>query len=561
MAGDRAAAPDVDDERTAVNLRRTRVMLPVMIAFHAAWAIGFASIHAAPGGEEAWRDGVVAIHAVSGAFVAILYAILRRGGDGALATAIRRSLGEIITVYALAVGTAVSVNTLNHDFAITAWIMAVMLVSAAIYARLAAVLIGSAVSVAVLIAASFDWSATNAQRLRLISNLSIMSVVGLVLSRLLYASFARETGARRALETLNLELERRVAAQVGEIVAHAERIEGLNRQLSGQVQARSLELSAALQRLAAVQHGEDTLRPGAVIGDRFEVAHVLGVGGMGVVYAAFDRVSRNAVAVKLVHGNLLGVDAAFRFLQEANATASLSHPAIVRILHVDVTDDGRLYQVQELVDGRTLDAWTDLDRTVPPPMVARLGAVLADALATAHAEDIIHRDVKPQNVMLTPAPPGVRLLDFGLAKLRRSMGSSELTEAGTVLGTPQFLAPEQIMSPATVAGPADVYALGIVLYLCVAGRFPFDATAPLEWLQAHAHLPPIPLDEVVVPRKMAALLMACLAKDPAARPTARALADGLAALADELGAGSLELWAAREDRGETRPLVLVNRRT
>jgi serine/threonine-protein kinase len=191
--------------------------------------------------------------------------------------------------------------------------------------------------------------------------------------------------------------------------------------------------------------------------------------------------------------------------------------------------------------------------------VARLGSVLADALAAAHALDIVHRDVKPQNVMLTPRPPGCRLLDFGLAKLRRSLVSADLTEAGTVIGTPQFLSPEQIATPHQVGGPSDVYALGMVLYLCAAARFPFDAIAPLEWLHAHGHLAPTPLVAPGVPDALAALIMACLAKDPAARPTARTLGDGLAAIAATLGGQSLEHWAAHEDRGETRQLVQPRR--
>jgi serine/threonine-protein kinase len=545
------AAGDVEVERAAVNLRRARVMLPVMLAVHVGWALAFTQVGTAPGGETIWRDQLIAIHGACavlvGALTAIVYA---RGAFGA----VRARIGEVVTIYGLAFGAITAANTLHHQFAITAWVIASVLVSVAVYVRWPVVAIGYAASSAVVLAAAFASSDETSVQLRQLSNITTLGAVGLILSRILYASFVREVTARGALAAMNLELERRVAAQVGEIVANADRIDALNRQLAGQVQARSEELAAALGRLAAVEHGEDTLRAGAVIADRFEIAHLLGVGGMGVVYAAFDRVARGEVALKVVHERIAGVDAARRFLQEAQATASLSHPAIVRVLHVDVTGDGRLFQVQELIDGRTLDVWTDRERALPAPVVARLGAVLADALASAHAAGVVHRDVKPQNVMLTREAPGCRLLDFGLAKLRRGMIDSDLTEAGTVVGTPQFLAPEQITAPASVGGATDVYALGMVLYLAAAGRFPFDVTAPLAWMHAHAHVAPrAPGD--AVPAALADAIMTCLAKDPAARPTARTLAGTLRDAADALGAEPLERFTAREDQGETRQLV------
>src|SRR5690606_34230473 len=120
---------------------------------------------------------------------------------------------------------------------------------------------------------------------------------------------------------------------------------------------------------------------GTVLGDRFEIKYVVGVGGMGVVYAAIDKLVGERVAVKVVRTQSGDVAGGVRFLQEATAAASLSHPAIVRVLHVDVTADGRLYQALELVEGQTLDACLERGRGIPKPIVARLGAVVADALA------------------------------------------------------------------------------------------------------------------------------------------------------------------------------------
>ena len=214
-------------------------------------------------------------------------------------------------------------------------------------------------------------------------------------------------------------------------------------------------------------------------------------------------------------------------------TASVAHPAIVRVIHVDVTEDGQLFQVQELIDGRTLEGWLAEVGRMPPAAVAALGAVLADALATAHRAGVVHRDVKPANVMLTRAAPHARLLDFGLSKLRRS-GADTRTARGLIVGTPAFIAPEQITDPDQVGDPADVYALGLVLYACACGDAPFPASSPMEWLTRHVHDAPAPLAPraPAAPAALCAAIMACLAKTPGARPTARALATDLAALAE-----------------------------
>jgi serine/threonine-protein kinase len=546
-----AVSADVEQARKLNNLRRARIILAVMVLVHAGWAVAMTGLTVTPGGEAQWRDGLVRIHLVATGVSALLAALLHFG-DGSRALApIRDRAGELFALYALTTGTAMAINTLSHDFGVSAWIIAVMLTSVAIHLRIttAAVLYLAAIT-AVSIAA-LAASPVIGMRVRLLSNVTAAGGLAFIMSRLLYNAFVREQSARSAIEHLNQDLERRVADQVGEIVEHAERIEALNRQLAGQVQARSLELTAALARLAA-QHGEDTLRAGSVLADRFEIRRLLGVGGMGVVYAAFDRLARADVAVKLVHGNVAGVASAYRFLQEASAAAGLSHPAIVRVLHVDVNAEGRLFQVQELVDGRTLDSWTALHQPLPLAVVARLGEVLADALACAHEAGVVHRDVKPQNVMVTVAAPGCRLLDFGLAKLRRSLVHSDLSEAGTVIGTPQFLSPEQIAEPDTVTGASDIYALGMVLYLCAAGRLPFEATAPIQWLHAHLHDAPAPLPALA---GVEAPIMACLAKQPADRPSARALHAAFAGLATALAAEPLVTWAARDIDTATRRLT------
>jgi serine/threonine protein kinase len=254
---------------------------------------------------------------------------------------------------------------------------------------------------------------------------------------------------------------------------------------------------------------------------------------MGVVYAARDRQGGAMVAVKLVR-SAEAVDGLQRFLLEARAAATIDHPAIVRVLHVDVSRDGQLYQALELLDGRTLErALADHGRLAPAAVV-RLGELVAGALAAAHAAGVVHRDVKPANVMLTSGEPGVKILDFGLAKLRRHPAPLH-TAGGVILGTPGFVAPEQITDPDHITGAVDVYALGATLYQCLAGEPPFTAESAMKMLHSHLYEAPRDLSGRVpeAPAALRALIMDCLHKDAARRPSAEAIRDRLHAIARE----------------------------
>jgi serine/threonine protein kinase len=190
------------------------------------------------------------------------------------------------------------------------------------------------------------------------------------------------------------------------------------------------------------------LLPGAVVGGRYVVERRLGAGGMGAVYAARDREHGERVALKVIQARSAHeLDALRRFVDEARAAAHLSHPGIVRVLALELGDEGQMFQVQELVDGVTLEERLR-HGALPLAMAARLGAAVADALADAHARGVVHRDVKPSNLMLTRAAPGVKLLDFGVARL----GDEGVTADGDVVGTPAYMAPEQ--RAAGEVGPA-----------------------------------------------------------------------------------------------------------
>jgi serine/threonine-protein kinase len=310
-------------------------------------------------------------------------------------------------------------------------------------------------------------------------------------------------------------------------------------------------LSQALARLALTRGDDSTIASGTVLGGRFVIGELLGEGGMGAVYAGVDQSSGGKVAIKVIQAtSSRQLDALRRFIREASTTATLTHPAVVRMIHVDVSDDGLLYQVLELVDGETLTR--RMSKKWPPGDAARLGAVLADALATAHENGVVHRDVKPDNVMLTTTSPGLKLLDFGIAKLYDAVSAGEETTrgGGVVLGTPAYMAPEQVAG-GDVGDRADVYAVGVILFRLLAARGPFEASSAQEMMMRHVMATPPELRAIdpSLPEPLSSLVARCLGKEPATRPTAAALAAELGAFADAAGAPALAKLAPAS-RGE-----------
>ena len=253
----------------------------------------------------------------------------------------------------------------------------VMAVALALTPR--AALLAYAIGVVSFVVAIFTFQAQADARMAILPNGISTVVVSMALVWMLHAARRRDfvqrltiEEQRQALERLNAGLERRVAEQVAEIVDHAREVDRLNTQLQAQVRERSTELALALAKLAQ-QHGDDgRLRRGLLLGGRFEVGRVLGEGGMGVVYAGIDRSTRAHVAIKVVHARSSQLDAVQRFLREARAVASVTHSAIVRMLHVDVSDDGTLFQVQELVEGEVLERRLRRGSPWEPNVVARL---------------------------------------------------------------------------------------------------------------------------------------------------------------------------------------------
>ncbi|WBB82459.1 serine/threonine-protein kinase [Micromonospora sp. WMMD882] len=261
------------------------------------------------------------------------------------------------------------------------------------------------------------------------------------------------------------------------------------------------------------------LSPGVQLGNRYRLDERIASGGMGDVWRGTDQVLGRVVAVKSLLPALLDEPGfAERFRGEARTMATINHPGVVDIY--DFGNDQQIaFLIMEYVEGDALSSTLGRVGRLTPARTMALVAQAAEALHAAHAKGIVHRDVKPGNLLVRPNGTLV-LTDFGIA---RSDLVGQLTAAGSVLGTASYISPEQ--AAGAVATPAsDVYALGVVAYQCLAGRRPFEGDNPLEIAMRHVRdaPPPLPGD---IPPPVRALVDRALAKDPAARwPTAAALA-------------------------------------
>jgi eukaryotic-like serine/threonine-protein kinase len=268
------------------------------------------------------------------------------------------------------------------------------------------------------------------------------------------------------------------------------------------------------------------------IGD-YEVREVIGRGGMGVVYKAFQPSLKRIVALKMILDTSADLQALSRFRTEAEAVAQLQHPNITQI-HEIGDHEGRPFLSLEYIEGGTLTR--KMARSMPLPReAAQLVEVLARTMHFAHERGIIHRDLKPSNVLLTKDGQP-KISDFGLAKRTQqtvSAGFMAMTHTGEVLGTPSYMAPEQAGGLIRQIGPAtDVYSLGAILYEMLAGRPPFAADSALQVLHRVLHEEPLPPTQLQqrVPLDLETICLTCLEKDPARRyASANALADDLRA--------------------------------
>jgi serine/threonine-protein kinase len=258
-----------------------------------------------------------------------------------------------------------------------------------------------------------------------------------------------------------------------------------------------------------------------VFANRYEIRTQVGRGGMADVYLARDRLLNRRVAVKVLSPTF-AADPAFveRFRREAQAAANLNHPNIVAV-YDSGQEDGVSFIVMEYVNGQTLSELLRQYGTVPPMEAVRIAADIADALEFAHRNGVVHRDVKPGNVLITPEG-AVKVADFGIA---RAESSDTLTKTGNVLGTATYFSPEQAQGFA-LDGRSDVYSLGVVLYEMLTGGAPFVADSPVSVAYKHVREQPIPPSRLKpdIPGALDRIVLTAMAKDVTQRyPSAQAL--------------------------------------
>lgn len=279
---------------------------------------------------------------------------------------------------------------------------------------------------------------------------------------------------------------------------------------------RGESLGGRLDFLAPAQLPDELGR----LGD-YRVLKVLGVGGMGVVLLGEDVRLKRHVALKAIKPRASAKpDSKARFLREARATAALSHDFIVQIYQVG-EQQGVPYIAMQHLDGESLYTRLKCEGRLPPAEVARIGRQVALGLAAAHEQGLIHRDIKPGNIWLEAKTRRAKILDFGL--VRESTADAKLTQAGALVGTPGYMAPEQVLGQ-VVDTRCDLFSLGSMLYQLVAGQPPFPGETVTAVISAVAHVSPKPVQQLApeIDAELAELIMRLLRKDPAERPQSAA---------------------------------------
>lgn len=299
-----------------------------------------------------------------------------------------------------------------------------------------------------------------------------------------------------------------------------EQIEKLREEISGATETEGDE--------AADDH--DALKAGDHFASRYKIIRTIGRGGMGLVYLADDLELGEKVAIKTLKAELLTHDetAIERFRNEIRLARRIAHRNIVRTHDFGKTD-GIYFVTMEFVEGTTLRAVLDKRTQLGAPAVLAIARQLTDALQCAHEEGIIHRDIKPQNLLLDGSG-ALKVMDFGVARLAER--TSTLTQAGMVVGTPTYMAPEQLLDEG-VDARSDLYSAGVVLYECLTGKPPYEARSPVSLIAKILH-DQAPAPHIVlpaVPHVLSTLVMKLLEKDPATRmQSAAALSETLASI-------------------------------
>ncbi len=288
-----------------------------------------------------------------------------------------------------------------------------------------------------------------------------------------------------------------------------------------------------------------------LLNNRYEIDHKIGEGGMAAVYLGRDTRLNRRVAIKILHQQYADdPDFLNRFQHEAQAAALLTHPSIVDVY--DVGQDGNIhYIVMEYVEGENLKTLINREAPLSIAQAVAIAAAVAYGLDSAHRKGLIHRDIKPQNLIVTPDGQ-IRITDFGIAK---SDFSTALTQTGITFGTADYISPEQA-SGRTALPQSDIYSLGVTLYEMLAGQLPFSGDSALSIAMQHVNSEPPPLRQLnpQVPYQLEALIRRAMAKDPADRPeSARELAQSLHYYRDQAEQQTMFAPRPLEQEQPTRP--------
>lgn len=294
---------------------------------------------------------------------------------------------------------------------------------------------------------------------------------------------------------------------------------------------------------------------------RYEFLTVIGAGGAGVIYKAKQKPLGRPVAVKMIHSHLVNVTALKRFLQEAKTISTMHHPNIISVHDFGVSEENQPYMVMDFVEGTTLSDMIKEGGALEPEFAVNLAMQICDGLAHAHSHNVLHRDLKPNNVMLVPLAAGeyhLRVLDFGLAKLfAEDEQADHLTKTGETVGTPAYMAPEQVMGK-KLSPRSDVYSLGCLLYHCLTGFVPFGGATKMETMlkQLNDPAPPFSEYDVDVSERLEALVMQLLSKDPAGRPESmEQVKKQLKALLTETSSSQMSSLSKKEKKKEIKGSV------
>lgn len=257
--------------------------------------------------------------------------------------------------------------------------------------------------------------------------------------------------------------------------------------------------------------------------DRYEIEWYLGGGGMGSVYRARHKLLGDRVAIKLLKPDIAERDDSLeRFVREARAARALRSPHVIETHDCAIAADGTAYLVMELLQGRGLHITLLGEKRLAPARAVRITSQVLEGLRVAHAHGVVHRDMKPGNVFLRRTDDGgesATVLDFGTSKMLSEQRTSPLTPAGTTLGTPHYMPPEQIFNPGGVDHRADLYGVGVMLYEMLSGALPFEGANTGEIMMKACSAPPIALDGRVptLPPALVACVLKAMARYPEER--------------------------------------------